>query len=84
MYNLSRLLFLLLMFNTSSLFSDDEIEEIVVTGLKRASSLEDASAAITAIGNSEIDDRGIIDLRDIKFAVPSLNYTEVFYNSNKL
>ena len=82
MYNLSRLLFLLLMLNTSSLFSDDEIEEIVVTGLKRTSSLEDASAAITAIGNSEIDDRGIIDLRDIKFAVPSLNYTEVFYNSN--
>ena len=56
MRNLYRLLFLLLMFNTSSLFSDD-IEEIVVTGLKRTSSVEDASASITVLSDSEIDDR---------------------------
>ena len=81
MRNLYRFLFLLLMFNTSSLFSDD-VEEIVVTGLKRTSSVEDASASITVLSGSEIDDRGIIDLKDIKFAAPSLNYTEVFYSSN--
>ena len=81
MCNLCRFLFLLLMFNTSSLFSDD-VEEIVVTGLKRTSSVEDASASITVLSDSEIDDRGIIDLKDIKFAAPSLNYTEVFYSSN--
>ena len=62
--------------------SDSRLEEIVVTGLKRTSSVEDASASITVLSDSEIDDRGIVDLEDIKFAAPSLNYTEVFYSSN--
>ena len=58
------------------------IEEIVVTGLRRQSTVQDAPAAISAIGAGELQDRGIVSPDDLKFAVPSMNFTQVFYQAN--
>ena len=60
----------------------DVIEEIVVTGLRRESTVQDAPAAISAIGAGELQDRGIVSPDDLKFAVPSMNFTQVFYQAN--
>ena len=46
-------------------FSED-IEEIVVTALKRSSTVVDTPASITAIGSNEIEDKGITNLKNIK------------------
>ena len=52
------------------------IEEIVVTGLRRAGTVLETSAAITALGAEELRDKGITDVYDIQHLVPSLHYGE--------
>ncbi len=60
----------------------DVIEEIVVTGLRRATTVQEAPAAISAIGAGELEDRGIVNPDDLKFAVPSMNFTQLGYGAN--
>ena len=60
----------------------DVIEEIVVTGLRRESTVQEAPAAISAIGAGELQDRGIVNPDDLKFAVPSMNFTKLGYGAN--
>ena len=55
----------------------EEVEEIVVTALKRTSTVGETPAAITAIGSTEIDDKGISDMHDLKHIIPSMNFTNV-------
>jgi iron complex outermembrane receptor protein len=68
-----------------SLFSpiySEEIEEIVVTALKRSSTVADTPASITAISSTEIEDKGITDMHDLKHMVPSMNFTNVLGAQN--
>ena len=62
-------------------FSED-IEEIVVTALKRSSTVVDTPASITAIGANEIEDKGITDMNDLKHLVPGMNFTSVLGAQN--
>ena len=62
-------------------FSED-IEEIVVTALKRSSTVVDTPASITAIGANEIEDKGITDMNDLKHLIPSMNFTSVLGAQN--
>ena len=62
-------------------FSED-IEEIVVTALKRSSTVVDTPASITAIGANEIEDKGIADMNDLKHLIPSMNFTSVLGAQN--
>lgn len=52
------------------------IEEITVTGLRRAENVLEAPAAITAISGDDMRDRGAVDISDIQHLVPSLQYGE--------
>ena len=52
------------------------VEEIVVTAFKRTQSLQDVPSAISVISLQELEDKGIEDMHDIQFAVPSLHYGE--------
>ena len=51
-------------------------EEILVTALKREASVLDTPAAISALGAGELIDKGISDISDIQYLVPSLHYGE--------
>jgi len=53
---------------------DDLIEEIVVTANKRSQSVQDVAGSLTALGAEDLDARGIKDMYDIQFAVPSLHF----------
>ena len=67
----------------SSLFIvSEDVDEIVVTALKRTSTVQDTPAAITAIGANEIEDKGITDMHDLKHLVPSMNFTNVLGAQN--
>ena len=48
------------------------LEEIVVTAMKREESLQDIPAAISALSERALADRGIQDVAALQFAVPSL------------
>ena len=48
------------------------LEEIVVTASKRAESVQDVSAAVTALDSAAIDRAGIIDLTGLEQVVPGL------------
>ena len=52
------------------------IEEIVVTGLKRDASVLTTPASISALGAEELNAKGISDISDIQYLVPSLHYGE--------
>lgn len=53
-----------------------QIEEVVVTALRRAETVMRTPAAISAIGAEELRIKGISDISDIQNLVPSLQYGE--------
>lgn len=55
---------------------DAVIEEIVVTGLRRSETVLETPAAISALGAEELTAKGISDIADIQYLVPSLQYGE--------
>ena len=73
-------LFISLLF-TAPIYAED-VEEIVVTALKRSSTVVDTPAAITAISSTEIEDKGITSMHDLKHLVPSMNFTNVLGAQN--
>ena len=58
------------------------IEEIIVTANKRSQSVRDIAASISAIGGDELEARGIKDMNDLQFAVPSLHFAQTFGDQN--
>lgn len=61
---------------------DNVIEEVVVTAFKRTQSLQDVPSAISVIGRQELEEKGIENLHDIQFAVPSLQFSEYLGQAN--
>lgn len=53
-----------------------QIEEVIVTGLRRAGTVMRTPAAISALGAEELRDKGISNISDIQNLVPSLQYGE--------
>ena len=81
MFNLRSFPLIIALFFTVPIYSD-EVEEIVVTALKRSSTVVDTPAAITAISSTEIEDKGITSMHDLKHLVPSMNFTNVLGAQN--
>ena len=61
---------------------DNVIEEIVVTAFKRTQSLQDIPSAISVIGRQDLEEKGIKDMYDLQFTVPSLHYEEYIGGAN--
>ncbi len=53
---------------------DDLIEEIIVTANKRSQSVQEVASSLSVLGAGDLDARGIKDMYDIQFAVPSLHF----------
>ncbi len=52
------------------------LEEIVVTAQKRAESVQDVAASISAIGGTQLDERGITDVESLALAVPGMHFSQ--------
>ena len=50
------------------------VEEIVVTANKRSQSIQEVAGSLSALGAEDLDAKGIKDMYDIQFAVPSLHF----------
>ena len=55
---------------------DQVVEEIIVTGLRRAETVLETPASITALGAEALQAKGVSDIRDIQYLVPSLQFGE--------
>ena len=53
------------------------VEEIVVTANKRSQSIQDVAGSLSALGAEDLDAKGIKDMYDIQFAVPSLHFGQL-------
>ena len=67
-----------LLFFFRPLMSQNVIEEIVVTSMKRNTLLKDTPASISTMESEEINLKGILSPQEIKFQVPSMSYTSIF------
>ena len=54
------------------------MDEIVVTALKRDSSLQDAPVAISVLGGDELRDRGVSDFTDLINILPGISINSAF------
>ena len=61
-------LFSLILSISSSSFGDT-LDEIIVTGLKRTSTVMETPSAITALVASDLQSRGLSDMRQIQYAL---------------
>jgi outer membrane receptor protein involved in Fe transport len=64
--------------------STPETQVITVSATKRNERITDVPIAVTAIGASEIRDRGAVDLRDLQYSVPGLNIQEQSPGANRI
>ena len=62
--------------------ADPIVEEIVVTAQKRSQNIQDVAASISAIGAADLGAKGIKDMTDIQFFVPSLHFGGQFGEQN--
>src|SRR5713101_6641106 len=60
----------------SAVFSQELLEEVVVTAQKREQRLEDVGISITAIGPAELAAYGVRETTDIVNLVPSLQFNK--------
>lgn len=60
------------------------IEEILVTATKRSESIQDIPASITALGELEIERRGLVSMDDYLSTIPGVNMAERGVSSNKI
>ena len=81
MFNLRYFPLIISLSFTAPIYAED-VEEIIVTALKRSSTVVDTPAAITAISSTEIEDKGITSMHDLKHLVPSMNFTNVLGAQN--
>ena len=58
------------------------LEEIVVTGLKRESTVMETPSAITTLSAEDLSARGLSSMNQIQYAVPSLHFGENYGNRN--
>lgn len=49
-----------------------ELEELVVTAQKRAQNIQEVPSAISALSGDSLQERGIVDVEDLQFLVPSM------------
>lgn len=63
---------------TPSSIADDSfmLEEIIVTAQKRAESVQDVAAAITALSSSMLDARGITNVESLVTSVPGMHFSQ--------
>lgn len=50
------------------------ISEVIVTAQRRSESVQDVPAAVTALGQTELAQRGVADVATLQFAAPSLTF----------
>ena len=61
---------------------DREVEEVVVTALRKETSLQDTAITITAITGADLAIKQIENFEDLQFAVPTLGFAKGAYNGS--
>ena len=62
--------------------ADRVVEEIVVTGLRKESNLQDTAITITAITAADLETKQLENFEDLQFAVPTLTFAKGAYSGS--
>ena len=62
--------------------AEPALEEVIVTATKRAQNIQDVPVSITALGSTEIENRGLRGMGDYLSSVPGVSLIEVNSTSN--
>jgi outer membrane receptor protein involved in Fe transport len=62
--------------------ADRVVEEVVVTGLRKESSLQDTAITITAITSADLETKQLENFEDLQFAVPTLTFAKGAYSGS--
>ena len=57
-----------------------EIEEVVITALRKETNLQDTAITITAITGADLEVKQIENFEDLQFAVPTLGFAKGAYS----
>ena len=57
-----------------------EIEEVVITALRKETNLQDTAITITAITGDDLEVKQIENFEDLQFAVPTLGFAKGAYS----
>ena len=72
-------------FSVTSAYAQDtvrEVEEVVVTALRKETTLQDTAITITAITSEDLEVRQIENFEDLQFAVPTLGFAKGAYSGS--
>ena len=61
---------------------DRSIEEVVVTGLRKESNLQDTAITITALTSADLETKQLENFEDLQFAVPTLTFSKGAYSGS--
>ena len=72
-------------FSVTSAYAQDtvrEVEEVVITALRKETTLQDTAITITAITSKDLEVRQIENFEDLQFAVPTLGFAKGAYSGS--
>ncbi len=63
-------------------FAQTALEEVVVTASKRAQTLQEIPIAVSVVSSEQIEQAGVLDIKDLQTLVPSLRVTQLQSSAN--
>ncbi|MBL4801104.1 MAG: TonB-dependent receptor [Emcibacter sp.] len=68
----------ILMGSSAALADSSTLDEIVVTALKRTQSLQDVSVSVAVLDRQQLEDRHVVDIKDLQLYIPSITINDSF------
>ncbi|MEP5569336.1 MAG: TonB-dependent receptor [Halioglobus sp.] len=63
-------------------YAQGPLEEVIVTASKRAQTLQDIPIAVSVVSSEQIEQAGVLDIKDLQTLVPSLRVTQLQSSAN--
>ena len=63
-------------------YAQSALEEVIVTASKRAQTLQDIPIAVSVVSSEQIEQAGVLDIKDLQTLVPSLRVTQLQSSAN--
>ncbi|MDG1390168.1 MAG: TonB-dependent receptor [Halioglobus sp.] len=63
-------------------YAQSALEEVIVTASKRAQTLQEVPIAVSVVSSEQIEQAGVLDIKDLQTLVPSLRVTQLQSSAN--
>ena len=63
-------------------YAQSALEEVIVTASKRAQTLQEVPIAVSVVSSEQIEQAGVLDIKDLQTLVPSLRVSQLQSSAN--